>query len=93
MITETNAQVTDADVNFAEVGACPIDISEHDSTASSKKNRIETFNISAQTVPKSAEIAIAYEYDLPRMLAGTIQARPIRVMESFRNIQAEAASR
>lgn len=88
MITETNAEVTECDLNFAEVGACPV-AHEGDTIAEidRKKNIIEWFHSSRRNndAPSTIEVAMAVEYDLTRMSAGCIQARPIRVMESFRN--------
>ena len=74
------------------MGACPPENTELDSANSSKKHYNESLNVE-KVIPKKAEVAIAYEYDVPRVLAGTVQARPIRVMESFRNVAQETAPR
>lgn len=90
VITETNAEVTECDINFAEVGACPVEDVENYTTAEidRKKNIIEWFNNSTRRSASEAprlEVAVAVECDVTRLSAGCIQARPIRVMESFRN--------
>ena len=99
VITETNAEITECDMHFAEVGACPSEIHDSDSAAEihRKKNIMEWFNRSRRSMsvdgPATVEVAVAYEYDADRLSVGCVQARPIRVMESLRSPEAVVQNR
>lgn len=87
----------DTNANFAEVGGlsdpipAPSEVgldSAHE--AEKKKNVLLWLNdtirsSSERSCCSSVEIAVAYEYDLTRGGTSSIQARPIRVMESYQS--------